>query len=233
MQPNNNVTSAGTPTVAPTVDTTAPKDDIVFRDKTRRGSGMMIGMIVLALLAAGGIGFGVWAYLSGNQKETELNNKIAEYENQLKELGQSGQGDGNIDVSSTSQDDSEKYIYVGEWGLKIKVPETLLFASYSYEQDSDTLRISGAAKNEEAGDTFPGFADIIDNSLGAVKRYSKDEEVPSASGPVVVFSDDNYSYGYFHPQAAFSTDENEQKWELESTKLVETMLTEKENYIEF
>ena len=63
MQPNNNAMSAGTPTVAPSVNATAQKDDIVFSDKSRRGSGMMIGMIVLALLAAGGIGFGVWAYL--------------------------------------------------------------------------------------------------------------------------------------------------------------------------
>ena len=87
MQPNNNAMSAGTPTVAPSVNATAQKDDIVFSDKSRRGSGMMIGMIVLALLAAGGIGFGMWAYLSGGQKEAELNGKISDLESQL--VGQS------------------------------------------------------------------------------------------------------------------------------------------------
>ena len=83
MQPNNNGVGAGVPVSA----TAAPKEDIVFRDKPRKNTGMTIGMIVLALLAAGGIGFGVWTYLSGNQKEAELNGKISDLESQL--VGQS------------------------------------------------------------------------------------------------------------------------------------------------
>lgn len=81
MQPNNNGVGAGAP-----VSAAAPKEDIVFRDKPRKNTGMTIGMVVLALLAAGGIGFGVWTYLSGNQKETDLNNEINTIRQQNNEL---------------------------------------------------------------------------------------------------------------------------------------------------
>lgn len=34
----------------------------------KKSSGMILGMILLAILAAGGIGFGVWAYMNGNNQ---------------------------------------------------------------------------------------------------------------------------------------------------------------------
>ena len=55
----------------------------MFRDKTKKSKGMIIGMVVLALIAVGGIGFGVWAFLSGNQKEVKLNEQISDLQSQL------------------------------------------------------------------------------------------------------------------------------------------------------
>ena len=89
MQPNNNGVGAGAP-----VSVTAPKEDIVFRDKPRKNTGMTIGMIVLALLAAGGIGFGVWAMLEKNQEVATLNEKMSEL-NEREEID-----DGQLDNSS-------------------------------------------------------------------------------------------------------------------------------------
>ena len=34
-------------------------NDVVFRDKPKKSKGMMFGMILFAILAAGGIGFGI------------------------------------------------------------------------------------------------------------------------------------------------------------------------------
>ena len=55
-----------------------PGSNIVFRDKSSKGKGMIIGMVVLALLAVGGIGFGVWEMMDKNQEVANLNAKILE-----------------------------------------------------------------------------------------------------------------------------------------------------------
>lgn len=83
MQPNMN---GNVMNDIPQATPVNPGSDVVFRDKPKKNTGMIIGMVVLALLAAGGIGFGVWAYLSGNQKSTELNNKISELNSQISTL---------------------------------------------------------------------------------------------------------------------------------------------------
>ncbi len=58
MQPNN------VPTPEPATTPMNPGGDIVFKDKPKKNTGMITGMIILALLAAGGIGFGVWGLLN-------------------------------------------------------------------------------------------------------------------------------------------------------------------------
>lgn len=65
-------------------------NDIVFRDNTKRSKGMVAGMIILALLAIGGIGFGVWAMMDGNQKVAELNKQLADSNNTSGEQEESG-----------------------------------------------------------------------------------------------------------------------------------------------
>ena len=242
MQPNNTMNGAAhtampaaTPVSAPNV-APKPQEDVVFRDKPRKSSGMLVGMIVLALLAAGGIGFGVWAYLSGNQKETELNNKIAEYENQLAELGQSQQSsdDTNIDIGLSSQINPKDYIYIGSWDLKIKIPDGLNNVWYSYllygdsKSDGGSIAISGVA-----GEGFPEFLDPNKNGsgLGALGRvliseYGQDTCVRGD----FVFSDNEYNYCYHHPQAVYSVTEEEETLEVNSVNLIKTMLTQKDNY---
>lgn len=80
MQPNaNSNMMSNTPQTTPM----NPGGDIVFKDKPKKNKGMIAGLIILALLAAGGIGFGVWAFLSGNQKEAKLNEQISDLQSQL------------------------------------------------------------------------------------------------------------------------------------------------------
>lgn len=60
-----------------------PGSDIVFRDKPSKSKGMIAGMVVLALLAVGGIGFGVWAMMDGNSQKEQLNGKISDLESEI------------------------------------------------------------------------------------------------------------------------------------------------------
>ena len=55
-------------------------------EKPKKSHGMLIGLILCLLLAAGGVGFGVWAWMDGNTQKDALNSQIAELKKQNNEL---------------------------------------------------------------------------------------------------------------------------------------------------
>ena len=61
-------------------------NDIVFQDKPKKNTGMILGMLLLLLLAAGGIGFGVWAMMDGNSQKDALNQQITALKKQNDDL---------------------------------------------------------------------------------------------------------------------------------------------------
>lgn len=144
----------------------------------KNGSGMLLGLILCLVLAVGGVGFGVWVMMDKNtqvdslngqiatlqgqsadltEKNMELNEKIVALQKQIEAAG----GEVIVDVDTNSDIDTADYIYVGEWGLKIKKPEDWrnLVREYSYyngfPQAADTLEIR---ESSDPGDgIFVGF----------------------------------------------------------------------------
>lgn len=101
MEPNQNTNTvqntASAPTIASvsstpstasnaSVGSSKPGSDVVFRDKPKKSHGMLYGMILLAILAAGGIGFGVWAMMDGSAQKEALNLQINALKQQNNEL---------------------------------------------------------------------------------------------------------------------------------------------------
>lgn len=92
MEPGQNTTPAQAP---------APEQNMMAQgvNAQKKGKGMLYGMVLLGVLAVGGIGFGVWTMMDGKaQKETlssqvstlktqneELTNKVAELEGIIQE----------------------------------------------------------------------------------------------------------------------------------------------------
>ena len=60
-------------------------NDAVFQDRPKKSHGMLYSMILLAILAAGGIGFGVWAMLDGNSRAQKKDEQISQLQSQLAE----------------------------------------------------------------------------------------------------------------------------------------------------
>lgn len=62
-------------------------EDIVFRSQPEgsKSKGMLIGMICLAILAIGGIGFGAWAMMDGNDRVAKKDEQISDLNSQLAE----------------------------------------------------------------------------------------------------------------------------------------------------
>lgn len=218
------VEDVSAPEVKPEVNE-APKSDIVFNDKPKKNSGMMIGMIVLLILAIGGIGFGIWAMMDGGTQKTNYEKQISDLRAQNAELLEK--------VGEDEEINTEDYIYINEWGLKIKIPENLKAISYRYTYgvNSTSVAFWGAFCSEQCN-YYPDFVDPHKNSsgLGTIIRYPKGTEVSPASQPVLVFSDDEYDYRYAHVQAVYSTDQSEIDHETGTVDLITKMLSDSESY---
>ncbi len=227
MEPDQDINVEATPEI---------KNESSSADKPKKNIGIAIVVIALALVAVGGIGFGIWAVLDGNQKAKDLNVQIDTLKAQLAEKDNSE----NVVVESTENGETgvvvnaKEYIFVSEWGIKIKIPRELKDVSYTYHNDGNGIGMLAVAgvSSSSSSDDIPEFANLFENNtgLGAISRTPKGAEVSIASPPSLVFSDNNYDYYYSHPQAAFSNDEAEIQLEVESTGIVEDMLKDEENY---
>ena len=153
MEPNQNVPGVGSTrpvagpaprpatqrAVQPTAQPAPAEAGPVFKDEPKKKShATLLGMILLAILAISGIGFGVWAYLDGNARVAKLNETITGLNGTIAEMQTVNEEETTVDengVATTTE--IGDYIYVGEWGIKIKKPENWrdTIESYSYSND--------------------------------------------------------------------------------------------------
>ena len=84
MQPNQNVPGTARPiSSAARVTAKAPEPTFdngpsVVEEKGGKKTGLVLGLVLCLILAAGGIGFGVWAFMDGNTQKDNLNARIDE-----------------------------------------------------------------------------------------------------------------------------------------------------------
>ena len=84
MQPNQNVPGTARPiSSAASVTAKAPEPTFdngpsVVEEKGGKKTGLVLGLVLCLILAAGGIGFGVWAFMDGNTQKDNLNARIDE-----------------------------------------------------------------------------------------------------------------------------------------------------------
>lgn len=114
MQPNNLGQPMAPAPAAPVAPAAAPSP-MAPAAPAKKSNGMVLGMILLALLAIGGIGFGVWAYMNSNNQPAPQQGGTADCDCEKCEV--------EDDTDDETTVDPTDYIYVGEWGIKIKKPE--------------------------------------------------------------------------------------------------------------
>ena len=135
-------------------------------------------------------------------------------------------------------ENADRYIYVSNWGLKIKLDDNMEFATYTYNYDRSDLYsvmyVSGAPKNNQI---VPSYTDLNNCKLGlgAVSRVGVDRyELDKANykeGDAYVrepfMTRDGYAYFYSHPQAICSDDKD---GEVKMASYIESMLSNPDNY---
>ncbi len=214
---------------------TPAKNDVVFRDKPKKNIAVILGMVLLGILAVGGIVFGVWAMMDGNSQVAKRDEQIAVLKAQIDSLEE------QIEVSSeksntdnSSNDDmgtveQDRFIDVDEWGYKISLPEDLVILSQKYEENDDgssSLCVWGYSMREGKG--TPSFAEKEDPFV-CVSRYP---ENTSFYGHLV-FTEDGYDY-LFNSTQTYLSDEGDMEgmnWEDETKILMSQSLGQKESYL--
>ena len=220
----------------PVVETQAPEPMPVEAPK-KKSHGLVICLIAALLVAAGGIGFGIYMMISGQQTEDNYKKQISSLQTTINQM-QSAESEvivvttpdsEEVELASPTNVDPADYVYVGEWGMKIAIPEGLRVTGadfVSYGNDS-SIAIKGWNCSESC-DTIPEFAGAQNSGLGAIRRMPKGV-TPEIAGELV-FTDDAYSYYYYGPQSAYSVDETMQALEVASVGTIRGMLTDPENY---
>lgn len=211
------------------------------------GSGLKIATAITSIIAICGIGFGVYGMMQSSNKDGQISDlkvQIANSDGTVTTIEtpkvETTTNDGTVVTitdSAAKDVNAEDYIYVGEWGLKIKKPEGLSTVSYRYSHGAGYTEVVAWGVDCSNGQChyFPEFADVTKNGtgLGRIRRYSKGKEFDGGSAPELVFSDDQYDYYFFHIQVAYSADhpENDElEWEMSSIDLVSGMLNKSDNY---
>ena len=203
-------------------------------EKQKKSKGMLIGLVSCTALASVGIGFGIYAMMQNQTKETQISDLKVQIENndgtttvidtpKVETTEKDGTTVTIVD-SPKREENTEEYIWIGAWGLKIKIPSLLKGVAYTFNNYGD-LCVSGV-KYVEGMQYAPEFAMIDKNApgLACVSRDSQREETHVSFG--------EHSYSITGSQAVFSTDEEEVNWEMNSRALVIEMLSSVENYSE-
>lgn len=223
-QGNNTASVAPVSPVEPTeLAQPAPaKSDepIVLGGEKKTSKGMVAGLIILAVVAIASIAFGVYEMMQASEKDKEiagLNQQVTncanagsdETENETVTCPDGTQ----MEVENTTEAvDTKEYIYVGEWGMKIKKVKGLTIEKYTFVivDDGTLSRVELYAGGES------------DYPLGSVVRIGKDEEAVGLFNKV--FSEGNFDYYISGPNGSIPS-------ELEQAlELVKEMITNPENY---
>lgn len=169
------------------------------------------------------------------EKDKMISNLGAQLGNQVNESNRPGyqkpnnEGDNNTNNTATSEDG---YIYIGEWGVKFKIPEGLTSVSYTYnyyDSEQSWVCATGKPTSTESTPEFSILSNVGTTGLGCISRFSesyvKDNERFPSYNP-----GEEYYYAISGPQAVYSTDKTEQELEVETVTLIEKLFTSREKF---
>ena len=231
----------------PNTEAEAPVVSAV-KEQPKNNNGLKIVTALTSVVAICGIGFGVFGMMQSIEKDnqisdlknqvTTLNNKIVSIEND------NDTSEKPTDNPSAATGNSKDYVYIGEWEIKIKIPEGLGYVDYSfinyisdgeneYPSDYSAIAFNGVASssNKTAANEYLRQARVGNCYVASISRTPKTTfEIRGQ----LIYEDNNYNYVYNHAQAACSNgDSGSTTAETEGNLLIKNMLTSSSNYSKF
>ena len=171
------------------VDTGAPMAPVV-ENKRKSGNGLKIATAIACVVAVCGIGFGVYGMIQSSRKD----NQISDLKAQVSEQFVSDKGTVGVEDNPTNQRE-QGFLYLDEFGIKIKVPDDTLVTSYAYSSgyygDLGTYKIWAIPKDQNG----------LDYSLNTtqdwavrISRYLRADYNCQASCGKEIFTNDEYIF---------------------------------------
>ena len=236
MQPNGNMPGAAQPAspvrpvapVGPTkpvnpaasVKPAAPADGPTFDNgpsvvdgKGNKKTGWILAVVLLLIVAIGGVGFGVWTMMDGNAQKDALNSQISalkqqnnDLQEQIEEMAAKNNTTGSAGDNANMEGDTfasmeeSDFIVLDEWGVKIRIGTPFVYVAKSMKEDCDgstcSIRITALTEEmKEIVDKYPdlGVEDIV-HDLAIVK--TKESELERYPGEMIkpIFNDGEYNY---------------------------------------
>lgn len=194
--------------------------------------GLSIFAVVLGIVAVIGIALGIWGLVDSIGTHDKLN-QATEQLNAAKEIIGKIESDTGTKISSVDDvptySASTGYIYIDEWGVKIKVPKDIHKLSYTLDEKYRP-QICFNGLEVSVTNIFPDFADIDRNpgGMGCLTRVASSEGGSDDSGRSFgeqVFSADGYNYFYEAPSKTFASSPSEQGLEKTAVQIIKNMLT--------
>lgn len=196
----------------------------------KKSSATVLSIVLLLIIALGGIGFGVWAFMDKNEQVDKLNKQLASVRAENSELvTKVAELEEKVNNGGSSTTDETQKLDLGEWGLSISFPDTLKGLAYSLE--SDSVCVSGYTDKGTGAPSFAGNPKNTGVAYVCVHRGTQDD--PSGSGYFIdkaSFSIDGFYYWVNGPQALTTEVESEADWEVESMNAILTVLKDVNNY---
>lgn len=175
---------------------------------------------------------GLTSYFSSQDEIASLTSDNRNKANIIKAVAESA---GVDDIENPDQVPVYKattgYIYISEWNIKIKIPDTLEKVSYILNQNyRPSICFNAVGKGVQY---FPDFANIALNPgrMGCLTRIATTEgEFDAATGQsfgTKVYTDDSRGYSYFYtPSTDYSKDTANLGLEHTAVQIIKNMLTD-------
>ncbi len=207
----------------------------------KKSNAALLAMVLLGILAVGGISFGVWAYMNGESQQAKLNKQLNDLRTQNSELleklnSTNTDTDTNTDTNTdtdTTPVSTMQTITITEWGLNIKLPNTLKGVVYSKGANGDSIYINGYIDKGQGAPSFAGAPGADGNSAASValsRSTGDSDEDPQLTIANASFSIGGYYYWVEGPQVAFTSNDSEVQWEVDSMNAIMTALRNVDNY---
>ena len=119
----------------------------MFQDKPKKNMTMILGMVLLGILAVGGIAFGVWEMMDGkaqvakkDEQIKELNSQISLLEQEKEELESQVESLSGLNDGDEILVEDEDYVYLNEFGIKLKKTDAFPDMTAKKADDEYTIR---------------------------------------------------------------------------------------------
>lgn len=169
----------------------------------KSGKGMLYGMIIFAILAIGGISFGVWAMMDGNSKVANLEKQVTDLRAQnnklLEQLAEYSVDNGDDDDNDEMVND----VLIDEWALKIKIGDNIKVLSIDLANKGDFEEAYIRAVSSDLADVIMNMdVSITGNIPGNYIIRSQQSTIKQPGVDIdlmPVYNDGEYNYFTYQP----------------------------------